>query len=73
MNFKTSSNPLGDSAILIQLGDTINPALNQRVHALDAILQNIPAIIETVPAYCTLLVHYDPLATTYNQIKNIQS
>lgn len=71
MNFKTSSNPLGDSAILIQLGDTINPALNQRVHALDAILQNIPAIIETVPAYCTLLVHYDPLATTYNQIKNI--
>ncbi|MCK6584928.1 MAG: 5-oxoprolinase subunit PxpB [Anaerolineales bacterium] len=71
MNFKTSSKPLGDSAILIQLGDTINPALNQRVHALDAILQNIPAIIETVPAYCTLLVHYDPLATTYNQIKNI--
>lgn len=71
MNFKTSSKPLGDSAILIQLGDAIDPALNARVHALDAILQNIPAIIETVPAYCTLLVHYDPLATTYNQIKNI--
>lgn len=62
--------PLGDSAILIQLGDAINPALNQRVHALDALLQSIPAVIETVPAYCTLLVHYDPLTTTYNQIKN---
>ena len=63
--------PLGDSAILIQLGDAIDPALNQRVHALDALLQTIPAVIETVPAYCTVLVHYDPLATTYNQIKNL--
>ena len=71
MNFKTSSKPLGDSAILIQLGDAINPALNQRVHALSALLQSIPAVIETVPAYCTILVHYDPLAATYNQIKNM--
>ncbi len=63
--------PLGDSAILIQLGDAIDPALNARVHALSTLLQTSPAIIETVPAYCTILVHYDPLATTYNQIKNL--
>lgn len=63
--------PLGDSAILIQLGDAIDPTLNQRVHALDALLQTIPTVIETVPAYCTVLVHYDPLATTYNQIKTL--
>ena len=63
--------PLGDSAILIQLGDAIDPTLNQRVHALSALLQTIPAVIETVPAYCTVLVHYDPLAATYNQIKNL--
>ncbi|MCB9111497.1 MAG: 5-oxoprolinase subunit PxpB [Anaerolineales bacterium] len=63
--------PLGDSAILIQLGDAIDPILNQRVHALDALLQTIPAVVETVPAYCTVLVHYDPLETTYNQIKNL--
>jgi inhibitor of KinA len=63
--------PLGDSSIIIQLGDEINPALNQRVHALDALLQTIPAIIETVPAYCTLLVHYDPLHSTYNEISNL--
>ncbi|MCL4269001.1 MAG: 5-oxoprolinase subunit PxpB [Anaerolineales bacterium] len=62
---------LGDSAILIQLGDAIDPALNARVHALSALLQTSLAIIETVPAYCTVLVHYDPLATTYNQIKNL--
>jgi len=62
--------PLGDSSILIQLGDAIDPALNQRVHALDALLQSLP-IIETVPAYCTVLVHYDPLTTTCNQIKTL--
>ncbi len=63
--------PLGDSAILVQLGDEIDPILNQRVHVLDALLQTIPSVIEAVPAYCTVLVHYDPLATTYNQIKNL--
>ena len=63
--------PLGDSSILIQLGDAIDLALNARVHALSAFLQTSPAVIETVPAYCTVLVHYDPLTTTYNQIKNI--
>ncbi|MCQ3936926.1 MAG: allophanate hydrolase [Chloroflexi bacterium] len=62
--------PLGDSAILVQLGDEIHPALNARVHALDALLQTIPAVIETVPAYCTLLVHYDPLASTFSEIAN---
>lgn len=63
--------PLGDSAILIQLGDAIDPIINQRVHALSALLQSIPVVVETVPAYCTLLVHYAPLTTTYNQIKNL--
>lgn len=63
--------PLGDSAILIQLGNAIDPILNQRVHTLSTLLQTIPAIIETIPAYCTVLVHYDPFATTYNQIKNL--
>lgn len=62
--------PLGDSSILIQLGDEVDPILNQRVHALDALLQAIPAVIETVPAYCTLLVHYDSHTTTYYEIKN---
>lgn len=62
--------PLGDSALLIQLGDKIDSAINQRVHALNALLQtkNIAGIIETVPAYCTLLIHYDPLILTLNQI-----
>lgn len=61
--------PLGDSALLIQLGDEIDPVINQQVHALDAFLQTkqIPGILEIVPSYCTLVVHYDPLTLTFDQ------
>ena len=62
--------PLGDSALLIQLGDEIDPAINQHVHALNALLHatSFYGIVETVPAYCTLLVHYDPLQLTFDQV-----
>jgi inhibitor of KinA len=62
--------PLGDSALLVQLGDKIDSAINQRVHVLTVLLQmnSIAGIVETVPAYCTLLVHYDPLILTFDQV-----
>ena len=62
--------PLGDSALLVELGNKIDSAINQRVHALNALLQanSIAGIVETVPAYCTLLIHYDPLTLTFNQV-----
>lgn len=63
--------PLGDSALLIKLGNEINPVINQRVHALNALLlaNKIPGVEETVPAYCALALHYDPLQLTFNQVK----
>lgn len=65
--------PLGDSAVLVQLGDEIDLTINQRVHALANLITSsfINGIFETVPAYATLLVHYDPLALSFLQIKNI--
>mgnify|MGYP003408542702 CR=1 FL=1 len=62
--------PLGDSALLVELGEKIDSAVNQRVHVLNALLQtkNIAGIVETVPAYCTLLIHYDPLILTFDQV-----
>jgi len=63
--------PLGDSALLVQLGNEIHPALNAHIHALNALLQNsIPGILETVPAYSTLLIHYDPLTLTFGQVSH---
>lgn len=63
--------PLGDTALLVELGNDINPIINQRVHALNFLLQNINGIIETVPAYCTLLIHYDSLNFSFHQIKTL--
>ena len=70
MTFKTKIVPLGDAALLIQLGDEIDLTINQRVHALAAILDASPieGFIETVPAYGTLILHYDPLILTYAKI-----
>jgi inhibitor of KinA len=73
MHFKPRIVALGDSSILIQLGDEIDLAVNRRVHALAGLVEAsaIAGVIETVPAYATLLVHYDPLALSFTQIKNI--
>ena len=63
---------LGDSSVLVQLGDGIDFIINQRVHTLANLIDSsaLDGIIETVPAYATLLVHYDPLILSYAQVKN---
>ena len=53
----------GDTAISVEFGDSIDPAINARVLALDAALaaEPFPGLIETVPTYRSLLVQFDPL------------
>ncbi len=55
--------PCGDSAITVDFGDRLDPALTARVIALDAALEAraLPGILETVPSYRALTVHLDPL------------
>lgn len=71
MTFKPKTIPLGDSALLVELGDEIDATINQRVHALAALINvsRLDGVIETVPAYATLLIHYDPLILTYAKIR----
>ncbi len=54
--------PVGEAAFTVEFGDTVDEALNRRVHAFDAALQaqSVPGIVETVPTYRSLLVMYDP-------------
>jgi KipI family sensor histidine kinase inhibitor len=72
MTFKPKIVPLGDSALLVQLGEEVDITINQRVHVLAALIDASPlsGVIETVPAYSTLLVHYDPLILTNAEIHN---
>lgn len=60
--------PLGDSAVLLVLGDRIEPATNRRVHALAAAVREagLPWIRDVVPAYASVAVHYEPLHTGYD-------
>ncbi len=62
--------PVGDAALLIVLGDTIDLATNRQVHALaDRIERSrLGGIRECVAGYATLLVHYDPSTWRYTDL-----
>ena len=52
----------GESALVVELGDAIDPELNARVLALDRALLQTPfdGYLEAVPSYRSLLVFFDP-------------
>ncbi len=62
--------PFGDAALLVEFGDKINLEINRKVMALNEAIQNanIQGVEELVPTYRSLLVRYDPLKTTYEQL-----
>ncbi|MFB5193447.1 5-oxoprolinase subunit PxpB [Neobacillus sp. KR4-4] len=60
--------PLGDSALVIQLGDGISPATHERVKNLSSLLEKEPftGLIESVPSYNSLTIYYNPVAVYYS-------
>lgn len=65
--------PAGDSALVIEFGDTIDPAINRLVHALDAAFARarVPGVGCAIPTYRSLLVQYNPLLLDYDQVLEI--
>jgi KipI family sensor histidine kinase inhibitor len=63
--------PMGDRALLVELGNVINPTVNQNVQKLFTCLDLQPSqgIIELVPSYRSLLVIYDPLTISMSDLK----
>jgi inhibitor of KinA len=57
---------VGDRAFAVEFGDTIDRALSRAVLRLDAVIraEQPRGVVETVPTFRSLLVHYDPLATS---------
>lgn len=53
----------GEAALVAEFGDAVDPAINDRVLALDAALaaRALAGVRETVPTYRSLMIHYDPL------------
>jgi KipI family sensor histidine kinase inhibitor len=56
----------GDAALVVEFGEIIDPALIAAVQQLDRRLAAaaLPGVIEAVPSFRSLMVHYDPLATS---------
>jgi len=64
--------PVGESALLLELDDSIHVETNRIVHALDDWLSQSPlcGVVGRVPAYVSLLILYDPLEVNYLTVKN---
>lgn len=58
--------PLGDNAVIIELGEDINIETQQKVKMITSILDNNPPewMIEYIPAFTTVTVFYDPVKTS---------
>ena len=56
--------PAGDSALVVEFEERIDPAVSARVLDLDRAITEagLPGVLETLPTYRTLLVRLDPLA-----------
>ncbi|BAT60785.1 kinase A inhibitor [Variibacter gotjawalensis] len=53
----------GEAALVVEFGSGVDPAINERVLALDAAIADAPpeGLRELVPTYRSLMIHYDPL------------
>jgi inhibitor of KinA len=62
--------PVGDTAVLLSFGTSIDPVVFDGILALEAALNADPppGLRETVPAYVTLLIIFDPLLTDADTI-----
>jgi len=62
--------PFGDNALLIEFGDVISLEVNRKVIALNETLKKakIQGIEELVPTYRSLLVRYNALKISYEQL-----
>lgn len=65
---------VGDTAVTVEFGDSVDPALLAAVAALDRSVQSamaagqLPGVIETVPTFRSLTLIYDPLQTRRAEI-----
>lgn len=55
--------PLGDAGFLVEFGDSIDPAVNNRVVNFARAVERsrVPGVIEVVPAYRSAAIYVDPV------------
>ena len=60
----------GDSALIVEFEERIDPAVNARVIALAQALQSaaVPGVRDVVPTFRSVAVYFDPLRTNYDAL-----
>ena len=62
------THPLGDAALLVELGTRLDTALNTRAIALAAALKKRRDVRQAVAGYASVTVHFDPDQTTHEVV-----
>jgi inhibitor of KinA len=65
---RVRTHPLGDAAILAELGTRLDTALNTRAIALAAALKKRRDVRQAIAGYASVTVHFDPDQTTYEAL-----
>ncbi|WKA55019.1 5-oxoprolinase subunit PxpB [Planococcus shixiaomingii] len=62
-----SFSPLGDHAVVIEVGQEISEAVQAKVRTISQLLESRPPdwMVEAIPAFTTIAVFYNPLAAQY--------
>ena len=58
-------------ALMVEFENRIDRSINTQVHALKTRLQSAPEVLELVPSYRCLLVYYNPLKHSEQQLKQV--
>jgi KipI family sensor histidine kinase inhibitor len=63
--------PVGEAAATLEMGDSVDPALNARVRGIDEQLRRdpFPGFREAVPTLCSLLVVYEPDKIGFEEVR----
>lgn len=61
---------MGDAALLVELGQTLDVVLNARVHALARRVELLQGVTVVVPGYTTLLVEYEPTLWEFDALRH---
>jgi inhibitor of KinA len=61
----------GDAGLVVEFGDTIDPAINRRVRELFLAIERVglDGVRDLVPTYRSLLISYDPLRTNVDVLR----
>jgi len=64
--------PVAEHGLLVEFGDSVDPAIHARVLQLDRALAGQPfaGFIESVPAYAAVLIRFDPLICDHAAVEN---